>query len=77
MFNPGNMAETNNIIDGILAEIDRVRELITEYESLPGGAGAFGAMMMKQSIERGKRAISSGDAIEALRAYADLQGHTG
>lgn len=70
-------AETNNIIDGILNEIDRVQELVLEYESLPSGAGMLGAALMKQSIAHGKKVISSGDAIEALRAYADLQSHTG
>ena len=65
------MAE--NLMEGLLSEMNRVRELITEYENLPGGAGFFGATMMKAEIKRAEYAISSNDVIAMLRSYEELK----
>lgn len=66
-----------NLIDGLLKEINRVRELIKEYESLPDNAGFFGASMMKNSIANAEKAIASGDVVAELKAYQDLKDCTG
>ena len=66
-----------NLSESIFDEMNRVRELIKEYESLPDNAGFFGASLMKVSIKRAEIAISKSDAVEMLRAYDDLQKHTG
>lgn len=62
-----------NLIEGLLEEMNRVRELIKIYESLPDNAGFFGSSMMKVSITRAEKAIASGDVTEELRAFEDLK----
>jgi hypothetical protein len=62
-----------NLIEGLQTEMNRVREIIKEYESLPGGAGLLASGFMKGSIKSAERAISSGDTVEMLRSYKALQ----
>lgn len=63
-----------NIIEGIQEECRRVREqLLPAYADI-GPAGAFGSLMLKQSVARGEAAIASGDAVEMVRALEDLRG---
>ena len=66
--------EPQNLMDGLLREINRVREIIKEYE-MPElkGAGIFAATMMKQSIAKAENSIRSNDVIEMLRAYSELK----
>jgi hypothetical protein len=66
-----------SLSESIFDEMNRVRELIKEYESLPDNAGFLGASMMKVSIKRAEKAIADSDAVAMLRAYADLQKCTG
>lgn len=66
-----------NLIQGLHKEMNRVRDLIKEYEGLPGGAGFLGASMMKVSIQRAETAIGNSDVIAELQAYNDLKGFTG
>lgn len=63
----------SNLIEAIQQECTRVREAIPHYEAI-GPAGAFGAMMLKQSVQRGESAIASGDAVAMVKALADLKG---
>lgn len=67
----------SNLIEGLQTEMNRVRELIKEYEALPGGAGFFGASMMKAEIHRAETAISNGDIVAELQAYESLKKCTG
>jgi hypothetical protein len=67
------MKKTNNLMDGLLKEMNRVRELITEYKSLPGGAGMLGASLMAINIQMAEKAISNGDVIEMLVQYEKLK----
>jgi len=62
-----------NLMSGLLSEMNRVRELITEYESLPNGAGIFGATMMKRNIKMAELSISSGDVVDMLIQYQELK----
>lgn len=51
----------------------RVRELLTVYLGLPGGAGAFGAAMLEQTLQRADAAAMSGDVIAMLRSYEEMK----
>lgn len=66
--------EPKNLMDGLLSEMNRVREIIKEYE-MPElkGAGIFAATMMKQSIAKAENSIRSNDVIKMLRAYSELK----
>jgi len=65
-----------NLMDGLLSEMNRVRELITEYKSLPNGAGMFGATIMKHQIEAAECSISSGDVVDMMLQYQKLKSFT-
>lgn len=70
------MAE--NLMSGLLEEMNRVRELIKEYEHpIMKGAGFLGASMMKIGIQNAERAISSGDVVQMLVCYDALKKNTG
>ena len=53
--------------------MSRVREIITEYKSLPKNAGALAAIMMEQSIKNAENQIAMGDTIEMIKAYSELE----
>jgi len=60
-----------NLIEGLLSEMDRCRDLIKIYDTIP--AGAFGAAMIKQDIVAAEKAISSGDTISMIQCYKALK----
>jgi len=62
-----------NLIEGIQAEQNRVRELLKEYDIL-GPTGVFGTMMLEQAIQHGDKSIASGDVVDMLAAHAELKG---
>ena len=64
-----------NLMEGMIAECSRVRELLKKYESLPNGAGLMGAMMMNRSLRMAERAMGSGDVTDMLKSYGDLGGY--
>jgi hypothetical protein len=51
----------------------RVRKLLGQYKEI-GPAGAFGAMMIEQVLQRADAAAISGDVIQILRSYEELKG---
>jgi hypothetical protein len=63
-----------NLIEELFSQMNRVREIVKVYESLPDGAGMIGASMMKASIANAEKAISSGDVVAELQAFEDLKG---
>ena len=65
-----------NLIEGLQSEMNRVRELMPHYD-LPNGAGEFALGQMRLSIERAERSIATGDPIEGLLAYEELQSWQG
>ena len=70
--------ELQNLMDGLFEEMNRVRELIKEYEHpMMNGAGFFGAALMKVSIQKAERSIKENDVVEMLCAYKQLKSHTG
>jgi len=44
---------TDNLMEGLLKELNRNKEILVEYEKIP--AGAFGALMIKQKITDAKK----------------------
>lgn len=60
-----------NLMEATLKELNRNRELLEEYKKIP--TGAFGAMMIKQQIERTEKAIASSDVVELLVCYQQLK----
>jgi len=60
-----------NLIEGLQKEMNRCREVLKEYESIP--QGAFGAFHIKESIRKAEWAIASGDVIEMMAVYRDLK----
>ena len=64
-----------NLIEGIQSEMNRVRELRGEYARIP--TGMFGMAVIDAAIKQGETAIASGDVIEMLKAYKELESITG
>ena len=60
-----------NLMEGLLKEIGRNREILTQYESIP--EGAFGATMIKQGIANAEKSMCSGDVVAMMVAYKELQ----
>ena len=65
-----------NLIEGIQSEMNRVRELRTLYVAI-GQAGTFVIVLIDDAIRRGVKAIASGDVVEMLGAYKNLEEFTG
>ena len=61
------------LIEGLQRQMNRVREIIKVYETLPKNAGLFAATMMEQSIEFTEAQIAKGDTIEMIACYKDLE----
>jgi hypothetical protein len=61
-----------NLIEGVLAECNRVRGIVPYYEEI-GPAGAIGAALLKAAIAEGEAAIASGDLLRMIRAFRALQ----
>lgn len=66
-----------NLIEELHKEMERVRELIIEYEALPDRVGFMGAAVMRGAIKQAEKSIESGDVVEEVRAYANLKECTG
>lgn len=50
----------------------RVRAVLQLYKDL-GPAGAFGAMMIEQTLQQADEAMASGDIVRILQAYEALR----
>jgi len=59
-------------MDGILSEMNRVREVMKQYEEI-GPVGQFGLIMLKQEIKTAEQAIASGDVVKMLQSYESLK----
>ena len=60
------MKEEKNLIEGLQEEIQRVRDMIPGYESLPKNAGLFAITMMKSDITKAEKAISEGNTVDMI-----------
>lgn len=68
----GRARVSENLIEGMLRQMNRARELVKQYEAI-GPAGAFGKAAIEQTIREGEAAIASGDVIRMLAAYKALE----
>jgi len=67
--------QPQNLMEGLLSEMNRVRGIIKIYEDIEGGAGRLAATLMGMSVRGAEQSISSGDVIKMLQAYEDLKGY--
>lgn len=68
------MAE--NLMDGLFSEMNRVRDLVKEYEHPAlNGAGRFAASFMKHDIILAESSIKENDVIKMLQAYEKLKSY--
>jgi hypothetical protein len=62
-----------NLIEGLQAEMNRLRDVaIPEYEEI-GPAAGFAVMCMRVEIIEAEAAIAGGDVVEMLRVYAVIK----
>jgi len=62
-----------NLIEGLQKEMNRVREMITEYRSLPKNAGMLSSILMEAIIKDAENAIASGDTIQMIKSLEELK----
>jgi hypothetical protein len=61
-----------NLVEGLIKQMNRNRELVKQYESC-GTAGVFGAAMISADIRYAENTLASGDMVEMLKAYKKLE----
>lgn len=54
------------------AEQKRCRELLCQYEKI-GSAGMFGAIIIRQKLDKADKAVISCDPVAMLSAYEELK----
>lgn len=69
------MEEPHILKERLRVEINRVLEIIKEYDALPSGSGALGAYQMKVTIAKAEDAISNNNIGDMKSIYKALQGH--
>ena len=65
-----NSAQTD-LIQALLYEIIRVKELIRYYESIPNGAGQLGASILNELVAEAYKSLVNYDT-ELIRKYYEL-----
>lgn len=64
--------EAKNLMEGLLDEMNRVREILEEYKSI-GPPGMFGVAMIQGAINQAEKAIASNDVIKMIQCYEELK----
>lgn len=67
--------DPENLMQGLIREINRNRELLKSYKAI-GQAGAFGAAFIETDIRNAEEAMGSGDVVAMMRCYKALEGNT-
>lgn len=65
--------ESVNLIEALLSEIDRVKEMIPIYQELPNNAGLLTSKFMEAEIKQAETAISNGDTIQMIASLKKLR----
>ena len=65
------MAETENLMDGLLKEMNRAREIKKMYDEIP--QGKFGSIMIQQTIDRAEKSIKDNDVVQMIVVFKELQ----
>jgi UDP-N-acetylenolpyruvoylglucosamine reductase len=61
-----------NMMEALLTELNRNRELLTQYKAI-GVPGMIGAALIQNDITTGERAIANDDVVEIIRIYDKLK----
>jgi hypothetical protein len=61
----------SDLVQQLLLEINRVRELINYYDSIPNGAGKVGSSILQELVAEAYNSLVNYD-IELMRKYYDL-----
>lgn len=64
---------TDTLAAALPSEMVRVTKIAGEYRKVE--MGFIAAALMEASVERAQKAIESGDVVQMIRAYHDLQGY--
>lgn len=64
---------SENLIQALIREMSRAREVLKLYEEIPQGAGAFGAAMIKMEIKNAEEALATNDVVKIIAAYTALK----
>jgi hypothetical protein len=64
---------SENAVDAIQRECNRVREIIAQYKALPNGVGTFGATWMQDLVRRSEKAIAEQDAVACVVCLKELR----
>ena len=67
------MAETDTVGDALPREKARVRDEVLPHYVEIGPVGAFGALMIRQDLDRAARAMATGDTVEMIRCLQALR----
>lgn len=59
------------LIEGLLQEQQRVRELVKIYDNIP--QGAYGAAMLREALNRAEQAVANEDVVAILKSYKELK----
>ncbi len=65
------MIAAQNLMQGLLDEMDRVKEIKAEYDKLP--TGKFASLMMEADLKVAKDAAGIGDVIKMMVSYEKLK----
>ena len=60
-----------NLVDGFKQELERARELLIVYQGIP--TGQFGAIVVKEAIDKAETSMLTGDVVEMISAYKELK----
>lgn len=69
------MSEPQNLMEGLLDEMNRVRECIKVYDALPKNAGTFASLVLGAVVKAAEIAIKKGDVIKMLQTYNELKNY--
>lgn len=68
----GGGKEMETLGDALPKEMARVRKVLGHYKEI-GPAGAFGALMIENTLRQADKAVMSGDLSAMIAAYKELQ----
>lgn len=69
---PGGRSGTHNdLVQSLLYEIIRVKELIKYYDNIPNGAGQLGSSILGELVSEAYKSLVNYDT-ELMRKYYDL-----
>lgn len=66
-----HISTQTDLVQQLLFEINRVRELINYYDSIPNGAGKVGSSILQELVAEAYNSLVNYD-IELMRKYYDL-----